>query len=50
VGFNADVFDVRENEIGEFVIRTLIYHREKISSGILLMCMGLLRRKINADF
>jgi hypothetical protein len=29
VGFNTDVFDVRENEIGEFMIRTLIYHREK---------------------
>jgi hypothetical protein len=49
VGFNTDVFDVRENEIGEFMIRTLIYHREKISSGTLLMCMGLLRRRISAD-
>ena len=29
VGFNTDVFDVRENEIGEFMIRTLIYRREK---------------------
>jgi exonuclease III len=29
VGFNTDVFDVRENEIGEFMIRTLILHREQ---------------------
>ena len=29
VGFNTNVFDVRENEIGEFMIRTLIFHREK---------------------
>jgi exonuclease III len=29
VGFNTDVFDVRENEIDEFMIRTLIFHREK---------------------
>jgi hypothetical protein len=49
MGFNTDVFDVRENEIGEFMIRTLIFHREKISSGTLSMYMVLLRRKINAD-
>jgi hypothetical protein len=28
-GFNTNVFDVRENEIGEFMIRTLIFHKEK---------------------
>jgi hypothetical protein len=49
VGFNTDVFDVRENEIGEFMIHTLIFHREKISSETLLMCMVLLRRRMNAD-
>jgi hypothetical protein len=29
VGFNSDVFDVREFEAGEFLIRTLVLHREK---------------------
>jgi hypothetical protein len=29
VGFNSDVFDVREHETGEFMIRTLVLHREK---------------------
>jgi exonuclease III len=29
VGFNSEVFDVREHEAGEFMIRTLVLHREK---------------------
>jgi hypothetical protein len=49
VGFNSDVFDVREFEAGEFLIRTLVLHREKILFGILSMCMGLLKRNIKAD-
>jgi hypothetical protein len=28
-GFNSEVFDVREQESGEFMIRTLVLHREK---------------------
>jgi hypothetical protein len=28
VGFNSDTFDVREKE-GEFMIRCLVYHKEK---------------------
>jgi hypothetical protein len=43
VGFNSDVFDVREHEAGEFMIRTLVFHREKILSGILSMSMVLLK-------
>ena len=31
VGFNSDVFDVIEFEAGEFLIRTLVLHREKKS-------------------
>jgi hypothetical protein len=50
VGFNSEVFDVREHETGEFMIRTLVLHREKNSSGILLMCMVLLKRSIKAYF
>jgi hypothetical protein len=50
VGFNSEVFDVREHETGEFMIRTLVLHREKkILSGILLTCMVLLKRRIKAD-
>jgi hypothetical protein len=30
VGFNSEVFDVREHEPGEFIIRTLVLHRKKI--------------------
>jgi exonuclease III len=29
VGFNSEVFDIREHEAGEFMIRTLVLHREK---------------------
>jgi hypothetical protein len=29
VGFNSEVFDVRDHESGEFMIRTLVLHREK---------------------
>jgi hypothetical protein len=29
VGFNPEVFDVREHETREFMIRTLVLHREK---------------------
>jgi hypothetical protein len=29
VGFNSEVFDVREFEAGEFLTRTLVLHREK---------------------
>jgi exonuclease III len=29
VGFKSEVFDVREHEAGEFMIRTLVLHREK---------------------
>jgi hypothetical protein len=29
VGFNSEVFDVREHEAGEFMIHTLVLHREK---------------------
>jgi hypothetical protein len=50
VGFNTDVFDVREHKTGEFMIRTLIFHRKKISFGTLLTCMVLLRRRTKADF
>jgi hypothetical protein len=39
VGFNTNVFDVRENEIGEFMIRTLIFHREKKSYLELCQCV-----------
>jgi hypothetical protein len=39
VGFNSEIFDVRGQEYGEFMIRTLILHREKNSFGNLLMCM-----------
>jgi hypothetical protein len=46
VGFNSEVFDVREFEAGKFLIRTLVLHREKILFGILSMCMGLLKRNI----
>jgi hypothetical protein len=28
VGFNADVFNVREQEMGEFMIRILVGHKE----------------------
>jgi hypothetical protein len=49
VGFNSEVFDVREHEAGEFMIRTLVLHREKTLSGTLLMCMGLLKRSTKAD-
>jgi hypothetical protein len=28
VGFNSEVFDVREHEAGEFMIHTLVLHRE----------------------
>jgi hypothetical protein len=50
VGFNSEVFDVREHEIGEFMIRTLVLHREKkILPGILLTCMVLLKRRIKAN-
>lgn len=39
VGFNSEFFDVREQEYGDFMIRTLLLHKEKNSFGILLMCM-----------
>jgi exonuclease III len=29
VGFDADIFDVREKELGEFMIRILVVHKEK---------------------
>jgi hypothetical protein len=47
VGFNSEMFDVREFEAGEFLTRTLVLHREKNLFGISLMCMGLLRRNTN---
>jgi hypothetical protein len=28
VGFDADIFDVREKEMGEFMIRILVVHKE----------------------
>jgi hypothetical protein len=28
VGFNAEVFDVREQEMGEFTIKILVVHKE----------------------
>lgn len=33
MGFNSDTFDVREKE-GEFMIRCLVYHKEKKVNGI----------------
>jgi exonuclease III len=29
VGFNSDCFDVREQEVGDFMIRCLVLHKEK---------------------
>jgi hypothetical protein len=29
VGFNSEVFDVRDHEAGEFMIHTLVLHKEK---------------------
>jgi hypothetical protein len=50
VGFNSEVFDVREFEAGEFLTRSLVLHREKNLSGILLMVMGLLKKSTNPVF
>jgi hypothetical protein len=43
VGFNADTFDVRATEMGDFMIKVLLVHKENVLFGILLMFMVLLR-------
>ena len=39
VGFNSEVFDVREFEAGEFLTRTLVLHREKKSYLEFCQCL-----------
>lgn len=49
-GFNSEVFDIREQELGEFMIRMLVFHKESGDSfGILLMSMGLPKMIIKSD-
>jgi hypothetical protein len=50
VGFNADVFDVREIEMGDFMIKVLLVHKKIVLFGILLMFMVLLRMIRNKNF
>jgi hypothetical protein len=50
VGFNADVFDVREQEVGEFMIRVLVLHKEKASFGILFVSMVEPKMSTKIDF